>query len=97
MRSASLATGDGVDSAVDGFVGNDKPFLIGAAGSDGSAGSSFANAAINRAPHFSQNTLAGGLGVPHRGQRALVTDGSFAAHSLQKREPSRLAVPQFGQ
>jgi hypothetical protein len=41
--------------------------------------------------------LPGGLGVLHMGQRTLVPVGSAAAHSLQKRDPSRLAVPQLGQ
>ncbi|HZY41239.1 MAG TPA: hypothetical protein VFF59_04475, partial [Anaerolineae bacterium] len=61
------------------------------------SGVSSARVGTRRVPHFSQKTLWGELGVPHCGQRALVTDGNLAPQSLQKRDPSRLAVPQLVQ
>jgi hypothetical protein len=71
---------------------------MGATGGSGSGSdASSASAGTNRVPHVSQNTFAGGLGVPHLEHCMLVDDGSFAPHALQKREPSRLAVPQLEQ
>jgi len=78
-------------------VGSDSPFFTGAgAALDADAGEA-GPAGTSRAWHLSQYTLAGGFMWLHMGHTMPVFDGSLCPQSLQKREPSRLAVPQFGQ